>query len=193
MRVFEKNFEASIINTSENVMQVAISCRARVNLSKESSAGGLNVECLYDSEKVYGQFRKMFDECVKIGEKEQYTEKEISTVNDFFAFSVAMNTMAPRVSSVLKARNTVCNLVDAKGPSIINYYHMYAAGIESVIKPVAMIEMLTPEVKGIVISMPKLVADEIKRFISHMSKSSFESFEMGMAHLNEEESQRIAG
>ena len=73
MRVFEKNFEASVINTSENVMQVAISCRARVNLSKESSAGGLNVECLYDSEKVYGQFRKMFDECVKIGEKEQYT------------------------------------------------------------------------------------------------------------------------
>ena len=193
MRVFEKNFEASVINTSENVMQVSISCRARVNLSKESNAGGLNIECLYDSEKVYGQFRKMFDECVKIGEKDQYTEKEITTVNDFFAFSVAMNTMTPRVYSILKARNTVCNLVDANGPSIINSYHSYVAGVDNVIKPFVMIEVLTPEVKGIVVKMPKLVTEEIRSFITYMSKKTFETFELGLAPFGKEENQCMAG
>ena len=176
MKLSFKNFEAIVETNSSISATAAIKVNFKTNIKNPNEfpyqfdRGNLLTEC-----------KIIFEECLKIGEKEVYTTEEQATINEFFILTGAISILDPYSSSRMRAIYSMANAIDPKHFEIINLYDRHALGFDNVIKRLAMIEMITTETKTISVTCEALTQKEIKAFVSFLRKNSFETLRLAIA------------
>lgn len=175
MRISLRNFESKTETISANRIRAEVTSGIYVDLFKNGMRS-LNVNYLYDSDALNNERHKMFDKCLEIGIKKKYTEEERKFVNDYYIFALAVNVMSPKVISNLVVSNSVGNFMNKGYPILVLFFENYEMGFEDVIKPCFISKELTIDYQKISVSCAPLTQKEIKKFISYLSKNTYNTF-----------------
>lgn len=177
-----KNFNYSSVIGEDNISvksNTAIELVLNPDFSEGSKFGPIIEFPQYDCKAMKEEGKKLYDKCVAIGVKDDYTKEELDLINDFFAFSTLVNLIDPNVSHILHTENLICDMVSPDSPSTIATFTNYYVGFETIIKGMLFKKVIK---KGtnltITLDVASLTQSEAKAFVSYLKKATYDTFNL---------------
>lgn len=178
-----KNFnckaETELGTSIEVVMKTKISLKFNVFHLERNTSPFIEIP-LFDTGALKAEAKKFYNKCIKIGLKDTYTVEEQKLINNFFGLSSIVNMLSPNVHSTLKASKGFTNITDEDSPTNFLIFDGYAVGFENVRKLCSITTETGLEDKSYGMEISPLTEDELKKFVSYLKKSDFESFHIAL-------------